>query len=81
MKNNLSKYHTWTLILLLATVIILVVGQCMFNKSNAVSLLIVYGISAFLVFMTFFVQLRALFAFIEQRKNKIEIKDEDDNEE
>lgn len=81
MKNNLSKYHTWTLILLLATVIILVVGQCMFNKSNAVSLLIVYGISAFLVFMTFFVQLRALFAFIEQRKNKIEIKDEDDDEE
>ncbi len=81
MKNNLSKYHIWTLILLITTVIILVVGQCMFNKSNAVSLLIVYGISAFLVFMTFFVQLRALFAFIEQRKTKIEIEEKDDDEE
>ena len=80
MKNNISKYHLWTLILLLATVIILVVGQCMFNKSNAVSLLVVYGISAFLVFMTFFVQLRALFALIEQRKTKTKI-DKDNNEE
>ena len=80
MKNNISKYHLWTLILLLSTVIILIVGQCMFNKSNAVSLLVVYGISAFLVFMTFFVQLRALFAFIEQRKTKTKI-DKDNNEE
>lgn len=80
MKDNISKYHIWTLILLLATVIILVVGQCMFNKSNAVSLLVVYGISAFLVFMTFFVQLRALFAFIEQRKTKENNNIEDEEE-